>query len=178
VTPRILLAAALTALAVIPIAGAQERPRDAGSKALGKVNSFWVGSTSQRHAYERARVLNQLGRSAPAVSREIAQGQVNAIRTHSQAAMKEFGQLKADHPDDKAVQLHVENLKKHHDKVLAMCSMLDEECKKAEAGGVMICECCLTMAKELDAAAKDAEKLREALKIDPLADPLKEEVKK
>lgn len=177
-TPRILFAAALTVLVAMPTLIAQDRPRDAGSKALGKVNSFWVGSTSQRHAYERARVLNQLGRSAPAVSREIVQGQVNAVRTNSQAAMKEFNQIKADHPDDKAVQLHVENLKMHHDKVLAMCGMLDEECKKAEAGGVMICECCLTMAKELDAASKDAEKLREALKIEPLADPLKEEVKK
>ena len=168
---RLLLATTLIATMFAPTAYAQ---RDATAKALGKTNSFHTGAARQRQAYDHARVLNQLGRTAPKVSREVVQGHVEAVRAGSQASMKEFDKLKAQHPDDKAIAAHVEKLRKHHEKVLAMCTMLDEECKKAEAEGTTICECCLTMAKDLDAATKEAEKLRETLKVEPLEDPLKE----
>ena len=65
----------------------------------------------------------------------------------------------------------VDAMQKHHAKVLAMCGMLDEACMKADANGVKVCECCLTVAKELDAAGKEADKVRELLKIAPLKDP-------
>jgi hypothetical protein len=144
----------------------------AGHKITG--DTYWRGVTQQRHAYDYARVLNQAGRQTPTVAKATVQANAQAVRQNSEAALKEFAKIKAAMPDDKAVQMHVDSIQKHHAKVLAMCNMLDEECKKGDAGGVMVCECCVTMAKELDAASKDAEKLREALKIEPLVDPLKE----
>ena len=160
----------LPALALVFLATsaveAQQRPRDAGSKARGEVNSFWVGSTRQRHAYDHARVMNQVVRGAPAVEREIVQGHANAMRAHSQAAMKEFTALKGN----KAIADSLEKLQKHHQQVIAMCDMLDECCKKPEAEGTVVMDCCKNAMKELAAAEKEAEKIRETLKIPPLAD--------
>ena len=148
----------------------------AGRKVTGE--AYRQGWTKQRHAYDYARVLNHSGRQSPTVAKATVQENVQSIRQNSQAAMKEFAKVKAAEPDNKPALALVDSIEKRHAKVLEMCSMLDEECKKGDAGGVMVCQCCVTMAKELDAANKDAEKLREALKIEPLSDPLKEDASK
>jgi hypothetical protein len=157
-------------LVLAPLALAQG---PAGRKVTGE--AYWQGATKQRHARDYGRVLNYSGRQSPTVARTTVQPNAQVIRQNTEAATKEFAKIKAQHADDKTVQSLVDSIEKHHAQVLAMCSMLDEECKKGDAGGAMVRQCCVTMAKELDAAAKDVEKLREALKIEPLGDPLTEE---
>jgi hypothetical protein len=166
----------ITMVGLLMVASLAVAQGPAGRKATGEV--YRQGSTRQRHAYDYARVLNQSGRESPRVAKTTVQENIQSIRQNSQAATKEFAKLKAAEPDNKTAQALIDSIEKRHAKVLEMCSVLDEECKKGDAAGVKVCECCVTMAKELDAAAKDAEKLREALKIEPLSDPLKEEASK
>lgn len=165
---RFFLAALATVFLVAPAATGQDRARDATSKARGQVNSFWVGSTRQRHAYDHARVLNRVATGTPTVEKEIVQGHAAAIRSHSQAAMKEFAALKDS--KNQEVTEHLEKLQKHHQQVLAMCDMLDECCKKPEAESPIVCDCCKNVVNELAAAEKEAEQLRKVLKIAPLDD--------
>ena len=165
---RILIATLATVFLIAPAATGQDRPRSANAKALGQVNSFWVGSTRQRHAYDHARVLNRVATGTPTVQKEIVQGHAAAIRSHSQAAMKEFAALKDS--KNQEVTEHLEKLHKHHQQVLAMCDMLDECCKKPEAESPIVCDCCKNVTKELATAEKEAEQLREVLKIAPLDD--------
>ncbi len=148
----------------------------AGRKITGE--AYWQGTTKQRHARDYARVLNYSGRQAPTVTRTTVRPNVQTIRQNTEAARKEFAKIKTQHADDNTVQSLVDSIEKHHAKVLAMCDMLDEECKKGDPAGIKVCECCVTMAKELDAADTDAEKLREALKLEPLLEPLKEDAAK
>ena len=135
------------------------------------------GAVYQNHASDHARILYQQGSGGETCPKEVVQEQTQAIRVNSQAATKAFAKLQEAHPENKEVKKHVELIQQHHEKVLAMCNMLDEAAKKADAGGVMVCECCKTMVKDLDAAAKEAEKLRITLKLPALTDPLQERPK-
>jgi uncharacterized protein HemY len=153
---------------------AQKRDMTLESKAvkLGYVRSS--GATNQRHARDHATILYQAGKSSgmSAVPKEMCQEQTQAIRVKTEAAVKDFAKIKEMNPENKEVAASVEKIQQHHNQVLAMCKMLDDASKKGDAEHVTVCDCCLTMVKELDAAGKEAEKLRETLKIAPLTDPL------
>lgn len=156
---------------LLATSAAQAQLKNADWKIVGEKNSYYTGRVRQRHAYDHAQVLSQVGKDQPKVSKEIVQQHAQAVRANSTAAMAEFNKIKAANPDNKAVQDQVKTLQEHHAKLTAMCKMLDEMCAKGDAEGDMVCDCCLTIAKDMEAADKEAEKLRETLKIAPLAQP-------
>lgn len=125
--------------------------------------------THQAHAQDYARIIHQQGQLKEGVSVEEAQDYVASIRKNIASANKALDKLAAAHPKDEAVKKSVEAIRKLHKNAISHCEMCEAECKKvAEADKAVIMKCCADMAKDLNAARAETEKLMKHLKIDHL----------
>lgn len=177
--------AALVALSLPGVAMAQRQPgwNDAGWKISGNSSrghsgSYYSGRSQQSYARHQGEILYSYGKANASVPKQIVQQHTDAIKASSQAAIKDFDKLKAAAAEHPSVVKQIEAIQDHHKQVLALCDMLAAEAKNAEGDSVKICECCVNIVKELDAAEKKAEALKEPLKIDPPLSPLKAETGK
>lgn len=148
-----------------------QQARDAGSKARGEVMQFWVGKSANSHARDNARSLYYYGQTQQVVPAAPAQQYVQDVRQNLATSQKALGELKKGNPDNKEAQAALAKIAEIHKKVLGHCDMLDKELGKSEAKSATICDCCVDLHADLDAADAEFTKLMKALKIEKLELP-------
>ena len=174
------LTVALAALSIPGLAGAVPGENPAGWKlndngSHSNSGSYYSGRSHQSYGQQQAGILYSYGKANMAVPKEVVVQHTDAIKASSQAAIKDFEKLKTSVADHPAVVKQIEAVQEHHRQVVAMCEMLSSEAKKAAGDSVKICECCSTITKDLEAAEKKAEALKEPLKVAPPLSPSKAE---
>lgn len=145
--------------------------RDAGSKIRGDAYRPFSARSYNRGALDHARVLNYYSRSYQVIPTETAQEHAAEVRRNLDLARKEAAKLKPQAKSDPTVAKHLAALNKHYDEADRMCSMLVEECAKADGDTTAIMECCSSLDKSLQAADAEHEKLMKHLGVPPVQEP-------
>jgi hypothetical protein len=153
---------------------AQDRPRDAGSKARGQAYKFWVSRSSNAHARDNARSIFHYGRIEQAVPAAPVQEHLTAVRDNVQKSQKAISELKKDNPENKEALASIARVDAIHKKVLEHCDRMDTQLADGEGDSEEVCACCVDMHRDLSAADAEMEKLMKALKIEKLELPGKD----
>ncbi len=147
---------------------AAEPVRDAGSKLRGEAFSGQQLRTYQNHARDHSRLLYYSGQTADGLQAAEAQRQVTAIQNNVKLADQAVDKIQAAHASNESVKQSVEKIKQRHAQVAKHCDMLESECRQASLNGAKICDCCLDIEQELDAAAKETGALLKQIEADKL----------
>lgn len=163
-----LVMAALSGALMLETNAVADPPRDAGAKLRGESYSGQQLRTYQNHARDYSRLLFYSGKTASGPQTAEAQQQVQAIQNNVKLADQALDKIQAAHADDAAVKQVVAKIKQRHAQVAKHCEMLDTECRKESLNGEKICDCCLDIEQELDAAAKETAALLKPIDADRL----------
>lgn len=150
-------------LAIAMILGSALAQRPAGSKITGNAYNFYSGSMHTRHARDHARVLRAYSTTRSELPPEAVKHHTAQVQQNVATAKSALAKAKPLAKDKESQQL-VKSLETHY----AAC---DEHCKKLMAGGMddqAMADCCSDLAKTLEAAAADHDKLMKKLGIEPL----------
>ncbi len=167
-----LVSVALLGLLFVNQAVAQ--PRDAASKARGNTYQFWVGQSAQTHARNGARSLYYYGQAPDVVTPAQAQHHVQEVRQGLATSQHALNELKRGNADNPEVLASIAKLEALHKKVLGHCGVVDEHLAKSDVDHAELCECCLDMHADLEAADAEMQRLMKALKIEKLPIPTRE----
>ncbi len=179
---KMLTQLSLAVLVGFALVGNAVAQNDAGSKARGDVYNFWGSQSRQNHAQDHARSLYFYGQTQqvvgqpqaqPVITPVQAQKHVIGVRENLTASQKGLGELKKSNADNKEALAAIAKIEAIHKKVMGHCEMLDKELGKEKTDGATICDCCLDMDADLDAADAEMTKLMKALKIEKLDLPKK-----
>lgn len=179
---KMLTQLSLAVLVGLTLIGNAVAQNDAGSKARGDVYNFWGSKSRQNHAQDHARSLYFYGQTQqvvgqpqakPVITPVQAQQHVIGVRENLAASQKGLGELKKSNAENKEALAAIAKIEAIHKKVMGHCEMLDKELGKEKTDGATICDCCLDMHADLDAADAEMTKLMKALKIEKLDLPKK-----
>lgn len=145
---------------------AQELSARADRKITGNLYLPHSASAYQRSAMEHARVLNYYGRNYKAVPKEVTQQHLSEIKRNIDASKKELAKLKPEATKDKKLQKPLAAIEAHLAKCDEHCAMLTDESRKGDGSdSEVICDCCLKIESELEAAESENTKLKEQLGV-------------
>ncbi len=179
---KMLTQLSLAVLLGFTLVGNAVAQNDAGSKARGDIYNFWGSKSRQTHAQDHSRSLYYYGQTQqvvgqpqaqPVITPVQAQQHVVGVRENLAASQKGLGELKKSNADNKEALAAIAKIEAIHKKVMGHCEMLDKELGKEKTDGATICDCCLDMHADLDAADAEMTKLMKALKIEKLDLPKK-----
>lgn len=145
--------------------------RDAGSKARGDIYNFWGAQSSHRHAQDHTQSLYHYGQTQERIPVQQAQEYISSVKKSLETSQRSLAEIKKNNPDNKEALAAIAKVDKIQKKVLAECDHMAKDLVGDDADSTVICDCCVNMHKDLDAANAELEKVRKALKIEKLAVP-------
>lgn len=149
------------------------QPRDAGSKARGEIYNFWGARSGQTHAQDQARSIYYYGKTQQPLSAPQLQEHITGMRQSLTSCQRNLSELKKGNPDNKEAQAAITKIEAIHKKVLEHSDKLASEAAKEKSDSAAVCDCCVDIHSELEAANAEMSKLQKALKIDSLPTPKK-----
>lgn len=132
----------------------------------------------QQHARDNAQILYYSARCEQPLPPAVAKQQVETVRKNIESANKTLDALKEAHAAKPAVVKAIDKIKEQHKKVIAKCEELDAHLAKADKDTTVLCDCCVDVTDELDAAIKETGALAKELKVKELPKPAKEKAAK
>lgn len=163
--------APLAALLVLIASSAFGQPAD--HKITGDAFRGHQARTYQRHARDYSQMLYYEGRYQQPTNPQAAKPHVAAIRSNVNAANKALDKVKEANSAKPEVAKSIDKIKERHAKVIAQCDELDTHLAKADKDTTEMCDCCMEIMDELDAASADTEKLLKDLKAAEMPKPAK-----
>ncbi|MGQ0634261.1 MAG: hypothetical protein ACT4QC_06610 [Planctomycetaceae bacterium] len=140
----------------------------ADAKISGNAFRHGQAQTYQRHARDYSQMLYYEARCEEPVNPQSAKQQVAAVRRNVDAANKALDKIKETNASKPEVAKRIDRIKERHAKVIVKCDELDQHLAKADKDTTVVCDCCVELIEELDAAAAETEKLRDDLNLKPL----------
>jgi len=153
----------LAIVIAVTTSGTALAQRPAGSKIQGNAYNFYSGSMHTRHAADHARVLRAYSANPEALPPEAVKHHSAQVQQNVASAKAALGKAKPLAKDKESQDL-VKSLEGHY----AAC---EAHCKLLMAGGMdakAMAACCGDLAKSLEAAQGDHDKLMKKLGIEPL----------
>ncbi len=145
----------------------------AGGKITGAAFGGYQARTYQQHARDYSQMLYYEGRGEQAMSPQSSKQHVANIRKNVEASSKALDKIKEAHATKPEVAKAIDKIKDRHAKVTAKCNELDQHVAKADKDTTMLCDCCIEVMQELDAAVAETDKLLNDLKIKDVPKPAK-----
>lgn len=167
--------ALLTALLAVITSSAFGQPAD--HKITGDAFRGHQARTYQRHARDYSQMLYYEGRYQQPTNPQAAKPHVAAIRSNVNAANKALDKVKESNAAKPEVGRAIDKIKERHAQVIAKCDELDGHVAKNDKDTTEMCDCCMEIMDELDAAAADTGKLLKDLKADEMPKPAKSTAK-
>lgn len=129
--------------------------------------------TYQQHARDYSQILYYSARCEQPLPPPVAQQHVEFVRRNVESANKTLDSLKVAHTSKPAVVKAIDKIREQHKTVLAKCDEVDAHLAKADQDTTVLCDCCIEMTEELNAAIKETELLMKELKVKDLPKPAK-----
>lgn len=162
------------ALALVAISSSAMAQR-ADHKITGEAYRAGEVGTYQRHARDYGQMLYYGTRCEQPITAQAAKEHVAGVRRSVQAANKALDEIKKSKPE---TAKRIDDIKKRHTKVIVKCDEIDKHLAAAGKDADLVCDCCVDILDELEAAEAETAKLKDDLKVKEPPKPAKAAPKK